>query len=519
MAVDSVSIETQLQSSLESDLTVIQTENQVLKADSVALNERYSNLYSEHAALQSAFAHLQADSDALRLQYTDLQSVHATLESDFAGLKATQAALPTDLRVLEAGRASTSFLGDTSASHESTTLLADTSTRLGTGHSRDDKITAIFTKLTKPQSQAIQALPQHVQFGLSSSEQAEFQQNLKELSTYANAAETSDAAFTFPLLLLPAVMKEEKRAALIGRVRAAAEKLCHGVHEISTQNKMLDKIAEILQEASADRPVLLACMEHANDLGVAAGVYNKLYSAVKDSEQNNAVPLITRVTLNKQLDQDLLTEIVEFGFTKVHSGFKAVLEARKKAGGFTAARDPDLRRGVVTGFVELNHAASYICKSHWSQIIRDFEQIWARKDLLDVRYHGHLNKAILDMEHHVQEFADTYGSIDAHLLKNVLALNMIHTTTTPHLLRIRAKLETDRVLTNDSSKWQNATAQLDSVLQSFKNLEANDPDPKVAELMVKAPVAFHKCRKLLQDRQSDTKPDSKHHLSTAFLAG
>ena len=281
-----------------------------------------------------------------------------------------------------------------------TTLLADTSTRIGAAQSREDKIKALVTKLTTPQSNAIAALPQHVQFGLSSSEQDEYKQNLQELSTYANDAESYDADFTFPLLLLPAIMKEEKRAALIARVRAAAEKLCHGAHELSTQNKMLDKIAEILQEASADRPILLACMEHAADLGVAAGVYTQLYSAAKDSEPQHAMPLITRVTLNKQLDQVLLAEIVEFGFTKVHPGFKSAIDARKKVSGFVAARDQDLRQGVVSGFVELNHAASYICKSHWSQIIRDFEQIWARKDLLDVRYHGYLTKALHDMDHH-----------------------------------------------------------------------------------------------------------------------
>ena len=262
---------------------------------------------------------------------------------------------------------STALLADVSAPQgSSTTLLADTSTRIGAAQSREDKIQALITKLTKPQSNAIAALPQHVQFGLSSSEQDEYKQNLQELSGYANDAESSDANFTFPLLLLPAIMKEEKRAALIARVRAAAEKLCHGAHELY-QNKMLDKIAGILQEASADRPILLACMEHATDLGVAAGVYTQLYSAAKDSEPQHAMPLITRVTLNKQLDQVLLAEIVEFGFTKVHPGFKSAIDARKKVSGFVASRDQDLRQGVVSGFVELNHAASYICKSHWSQ--------------------------------------------------------------------------------------------------------------------------------------------------------
>ena len=135
--------------------------------------------------------------------------------------------------------------------------------------------------------------------------------------------------------------------------------------------------------------------------------------------------------------------------------------------------------------------------------MRDFEQIWARKDFLDVRYHGYLTKTLHDMDHHIQEFEATYGSIDAHLLKNVLALNMLHTATTPHLVKIRTRLETERVLTNDSSKWQNATAELDSILQRFKKLESSDPDPKVSELMVKAPVAFHKCRKLLQECNLD----------------
>ena len=122
------------------------------------------------------------------------------------------------------------------------------------------------------------------------------------------------------------------------------------------------------------------------------------------------------------------------------------------------------------------------------------------------------------MDHHIQEFEATYGSIDAHLLKNVLALNMLHTTTAPHLIKIRTRLETERVLTNDSSKWLNATAQLDSVLARFKALESSDPDPTVRELMVKAPVSFSKCRTLMQ-RNSDSKSDRKQHLSTAFLAG
>ena len=42
-----------------------------------------------------------------------------------------------------------------------------------------------------------------------------------------------------------------------------------------------------------------------------------LYSV--DSEPQNTLHLSTRITLNKQLDQVLLTKIVEFGFTKAHS--------------------------------------------------------------------------------------------------------------------------------------------------------------------------------------------------------
>ena len=86
---------------------------------------------------------------------------------------------------------------------------------------------------------------------------------------------------------------------------------------------------------------------------------------------------------------------------------------------------------------------------------------------------------------------------------------MLHTTTATHLVKIRTRLETERVLTNDSSKWQNATAEIDSVLSRFKTLECSDPDPTVRELMVKAPVAFHKCRTLLQPRTSDSKSDRK----------
>ena len=219
----SSSIELQMQAPVASDLSALQIEIQALKADSVALIARYSKLQSTHEALQSAFGDSKALADALHSRFTDLQSVHPTLESDFAVFKATQAALQADIRVPEASGSSTSLLADVSAQHDSSrTLLADTSTRIGAAQSREDKIKALVTKLTKPQSNAIAALPQQVQFGLSSSEQDEFKQNLQELSTYATDAESSDADFTFPLLLLPAIMKDEKRAAIIARVRAAA---------------------------------------------------------------------------------------------------------------------------------------------------------------------------------------------------------------------------------------------------------------------------------------------------------
>ena len=235
-AVDSGSLESPQQALSAPDFSALQIQHQALEANFVALNKRYSALQSTHAALQSAFDDSKAHSAALLSRYTDLQSVHATLESDFAVFKATHAGLQADISGPEASVSSTALLADVSVPQgSSTTLLADTSTRIGAVQSREDKIKALITKLTTPQSNAIAALPQHVQFGLSSSEQDEYKQNLQELSGYANDAESSDANFTFPLLLLPAIMKEEKRAALIARVRAAAEKLCHGAHELSTK--------------------------------------------------------------------------------------------------------------------------------------------------------------------------------------------------------------------------------------------------------------------------------------------
>ena len=356
----------------------------------------------------------------------------------------------------------------------------------------------------------------------------EKKQHLADVRNLAEAAARFEGTDKHKFLCLQPVPKTPDKKVVLDAVAKLTKETIKDGRNMANPEDLFSKVADIIMKANTGRDLLAMVCRNCETSTQAYMVYVQLYEATKLDPQVEAKALEkgTSVSLqqwrhdNMLYDQQILFRIVENGPAQHSKSLHRELFERQPDGGVSPYQS--MAHSALGGWSFLLAAQKAFGSAHWSEVIKAFDDLWLRKDLIDVRYRGYLEGATWEVDKAIQKFQSKYGTLDADLFRRIISLNMLYGASAKHLNRIRTKLEEERIITNESINWRQASSEIHHLITEAIERERTDPSREVRKIKETTNyLSLPECRKKLDDKRKagSNADDAKAMANLAFEAG
>jgi hypothetical protein len=137
----------------------------------------------------------------------------------------------------------------------------------------------------------------------------------------------------------------------------------------------------------------------------------------------------------------------------------------------------DLTEATGNGLAALALANTHLCKSSWTDVLKEAAEIFSMDQFFDVQYHSCMNNFEPVVWENISEFEKKYGDLNAQMLGDLILASAFYNSRAPHITKVRQILERDPEYDANSGDFANQLEKMTQfqVVKRTKGYEIHMP--------------------------------------------